>query len=189
MMSFGGGWFFVAQSEAITVLNKNIKLPGLGSYMASALEAGDTRAAVYAIIAMVTTIVLIDQFFWRPVVAWAEKFKLEQTEAADKQNSWVLDLLQRSRLLGWLSEPSSGGRWAGCSNALLVHVRRTFLATVAARAVRPRGVAGDVRILGGIALAAEHRLAAVGCVRPWPTEIKTGHDRPRDAERLSGWGA
>jgi len=60
MMSFGGGWFFVAQSEAISVLNKNIKLPGLGSYMAAAVEAGDTRAAVYAIVAMIVTIVVID---------------------------------------------------------------------------------------------------------------------------------
>jgi NitT/TauT family transport system permease protein len=104
MMSFGGGWFFVAQSEAISVLNKNIKLPGLGSYMASAVEAGDTRAAVYAISAMIITIVLLDQLFWRPLVAWAEKFKLEQTEAKDSPKSWVLDLLRRSFVLDWLAD-------------------------------------------------------------------------------------
>jgi NitT/TauT family transport system permease protein len=104
MMSFGGGWFFVAQSEAITVLNKNIKLPGLGSYMAAAVEQGKTRAAVYAIISMIVTIVVIDQLLWRPLVAWAEKFKLEQTESADTQHSWVLDVLQSSLLLRWLSE-------------------------------------------------------------------------------------
>jgi NitT/TauT family transport system permease protein len=104
MMSFGGGWFFVAQSEAITVFNKNIKLPGLGSYMATAVEAGNTRAAVYAIIAMIVTIVVIDQLVWRPLVAWAEKFKLEQTEGKDHPTSWVLDLLQRSYALAWLSD-------------------------------------------------------------------------------------
>jgi len=104
MMSFGGGWFFVAQSEAISVLNKNIKLPGLGSYMAAAVEAGDTRAAVYAIIAMIATIVILDQLLWRPLVAWAEKFKLEQTEGKDNPTSWVLDLLQRSYVLAWLSD-------------------------------------------------------------------------------------
>ena len=103
MMSFGGGWFFVAQSEAISVLNKNIKLPGLGSYMAAAVEAGDTRAAVYAIIAMIVTIVVVDQLLWRPLVAWAEKFKLEQTEGKDNPTSWVLDLLQRSYVLTWFS--------------------------------------------------------------------------------------
>ena len=104
MMSFGGGWFFVAQSEAITVLNKNIKLPGLGSYMATAVEVGDTRAAIYAIVAMIITIVLLDQLLWRPLVAWAEKFKLEQTEGKDAPKSWLLNLLQRSFLLDWLSE-------------------------------------------------------------------------------------
>src|SRR3984885_13229741 len=66
MMSFGGGWFFVAQSEAISVMNKSIKLPGLGSYMAAAVEAGDRRAALYAIAAMIFTIVVIDQLLWRP---------------------------------------------------------------------------------------------------------------------------
>ena len=104
MMSFGGGWFFVAQSEAISVLNKNIKLPGLGSYMAAAVEAGDTRAAVYAIVAMIVTIVVLDQVLWRPLVAWAEKFKLEQTEGKHSPRSWMLNLLQRSYVLTWLSD-------------------------------------------------------------------------------------
>ena len=109
MMSFGGGWFFVAQSEAITVLNKNIKLPGLGSYMAAAVENGDTRAAIYAIVAMILTILIIDQLLWRPLVAWAEKFKLEQTEAKDSPQSWVLDLLQRSTVLGTISAAVARG--------------------------------------------------------------------------------
>jgi len=104
MMSFGGGWFFVAQSEAISVLNKNIKLPGLGSYMAAAVEAGDTRAAVYAIVAMIVTIVVLDQLVWRPLVAWAEKFKLEQTGGKDHPTSWMLVLLRRSFVLAWLSD-------------------------------------------------------------------------------------
>ena len=104
MMSFGGGWFFVAQSEAISVLNKNIKLPGLGSYMAGAVEAGDTRAAICAIAAMIASIVVLDQMLWRPLVAWAEKFKLEQTEGKDNPTSWVLDLLRRSYVLAWLSD-------------------------------------------------------------------------------------
>ena len=103
MMSFGGGWFFVAQSEAISVMNKNIKLPGLGSYMAAAVEAGDTRAAVYAIVAMIITILVLDQLLWRPLVAWAEKFKLEQTESKDNPTSWMLNLLRRSYVLAWFA--------------------------------------------------------------------------------------
>ncbi|HJU21518.1 MAG TPA: ABC transporter permease subunit [Casimicrobiaceae bacterium] len=99
MMSFGGGWFFVAQSEAISVLNKNIKLPGLGSYMASAVEGGNMRAAIYAIVAMIVTIVVIDQLVWRPLVAWAEKFKFEQTSSGEAPTSWFLELLRRSYLI------------------------------------------------------------------------------------------
>ena len=99
MMSFGGGWFFVAQSEAITVMNRSVKLPGLGSYMAAAVEAGDTRAAMWAIAAMIVTILAIDQLVWRPLVAWAEKFKLEQTETQDAPTSWVLDLLHQSTVM------------------------------------------------------------------------------------------
>ncbi|HUN94234.1 MAG TPA: ABC transporter permease subunit [Burkholderiaceae bacterium] len=104
MMSFGGGWFFVAQSEAISVLNKDIKLPGLGSYIATAAEAGDSRATGYAIVAMVVTIVVLDQLVWRPLIAWAERFKLEQTESRQVPTSWVLDLLRRSFLLAWLAQ-------------------------------------------------------------------------------------
>jgi NitT/TauT family transport system permease protein len=128
MMSFGGGWFFVAQSEAISVLNKNIKLPGLGSYMAAAVEAGDTRAAMYAIAAMITTIVVLDQLLWRPLVAWAEKFKLEQTEGKDSPTSWVLDLLQRSYVLAWFSRHvgRSAGRFSERASMLSADVSRTI---------------------------------------------------------------
>src|SRR5215472_8941046 len=102
MMSFGGGWFFVAQSEAISVMNKNIKLPGLGSYMAGAVEAGDARAAGLAIGAMIVTIVVFDQLVWRPLIAWAEKFKIEQSEARDTPTSWFLELLGRSYFAEWI---------------------------------------------------------------------------------------
>ncbi len=149
MMSFGGGWFFVAQSEAISVLNKNIKLPGLGSYMAAAQEAGDHRAAIYAILAMVTTIVVIDQLLWRPLVAWAEKFKLEQTESASTQSSWVLDLLQSSLLLSWLSEHV----WGPLGGVL----GRFFAAgadvtgAVGARAPRPLRQVARIALWAGVA--------------------------------------
>ena len=143
MMSFGGGWFFVTQSEAISVLNKNIKLPGLGSYMAAAVEAGDTRAATYAIVAMIVAIVVLDQLVWRPLVAWAEKFKLEQTEGKDNPTSWVLDLLRRSYVLAWMSEHVgrvAGGLTQRASIAVSDFAERTparapKTAQVAARAV------------------------------------------------------
>ena len=149
MMSFGGGWFFVAQSEAISVLNKNIKLPGLGSYMAAAVEAGDTRAAVFAIIAMIVTIVVLDQFLWRPLVAWAEKFKLEQTGGKDQPTSWVLDLLKRSYALAWLSDHVGGavGRFSQRASVLASDVNRRVSGKT------PWSVKLLLRLTAGIVLA------------------------------------
>ena len=102
MMSFGGGWFFVAQSEAISVMNKDIKLPGLGSYMASAIEKGDNHAALLAVVAMLALILMSDQLIWRPLLVWADKFKIELTESALSPTSWVYSLLRGSYLFTWL---------------------------------------------------------------------------------------
>jgi NitT/TauT family transport system permease protein len=102
MMSFGGGWFFVAQSEAISVMNRDIKLPGLGSYMALAVKQGDHAAAAWAIVAMLAIILVSDQLVWRPILAWADKFKIELTASSTAPRSWVLDLLRRSYVLDWL---------------------------------------------------------------------------------------
>ena len=104
MMSFGGGWFFVAQSEAISVMNRDIKLPGLGSYMASAVEQGDHGAAAWAIVAMLFIILASDQLVWRPLLAWADKFKIESTPSAMPATSWMLELLRRSYVFEWLGE-------------------------------------------------------------------------------------
>ena len=104
MMSFGGGWFFVAQSEAISVMNKSIKLPGLGSYMASAVERGDNHAAMWAIIAMLVVILASDQLVWRPLLAWADKFKIELTESSDPPTSWLYNLLHGAYVFTWFEE-------------------------------------------------------------------------------------
>lgn len=98
MMSFGGGWFFVVQSEMITVLNKNIKLEGIGSYMGAAIESGNKMAASYAIVAMIITIVLIDFLFWKPVTLWSLKFKNEQITSQDPGKSFIYDLINQSKL-------------------------------------------------------------------------------------------
>lgn len=93
MMSVAGAWFFLMACEQFS----DFKLPGLGSYLQTAADNGDTRSIVMGILTMVAVIVLIDQFVWRPVIAWAEKFKMEQVESANAPTSWVLDFLQRSR--------------------------------------------------------------------------------------------
>lgn len=98
MMSFGGGWFFVAVTEAITVNNNSYTLPGLGSYVAKAVGEKNLSALLMAILTMILLIVIIDQLFWRPVVAWAEKFRMDKSTANTQASSWVLDLLRSSRL-------------------------------------------------------------------------------------------
>ncbi|HXM09561.1 MAG TPA: ABC transporter permease subunit [Terriglobales bacterium] len=93
MMSVAGAWFFLMACEQFG----DFRLPGLGSYLQAAADNGDTRSILLGIITMVAVIVLIDQFVWRPVIAWAEKFKIEQVESSSLPTSWVLEFLQRSR--------------------------------------------------------------------------------------------
>jgi len=108
MMSFGGGWFFVAASEAISVLNQKYTLPGIGSYVAAAITAQNLPALGWALLAIVTVIVLVDQLFWRPLIAWSDKFRLEQSAGADAPQSWLYDLFKAARvpkLLGQALSP------------------------------------------------------------------------------------
>jgi NitT/TauT family transport system permease protein len=104
MMSFGGGWFAVSASEAITVLGKNIQLPGLGSYMATAVGHGDNWAAFWGITAMLVTILATDQLVWRPLLVWADKFKIELTESANPPSSWFYNLIRRTYIFDWIEE-------------------------------------------------------------------------------------
>lgn len=97
MMSFGGGWFFVAASEAISVLNQDYTLPGIGSYVAAAVAAQDLAALGWAIVAMTAIIMLVDQLFWRPLVAWSDKFRMEQSSSGDVPQSWLHELLKSTR--------------------------------------------------------------------------------------------
>jgi NitT/TauT family transport system permease protein len=105
MMSMSGGWFFVVASEAFTVGKTNYMLPGIGSWLTVAIERMDLGAVGWAVGAMAAIIVLYDQFLFRPVVAWADKFRFEQTASADEPRSWFLDLLRRTRMPGRLLRP------------------------------------------------------------------------------------
>ena len=99
MMSMSGGWFFVVASEAIAVGDLHVALPGIGSYVARAVEERDLAAVGWAIVAMTVTIFIYDQLLFRPLVAWADKFRYEQTAAAIVPRSWIIDLLRRTNLL------------------------------------------------------------------------------------------
>jgi NitT/TauT family transport system permease protein len=105
MMSMSGGWFFVVASEAITVGNTTVTLPGIGSYVALAIKEQNLPAIGYAILTMLLVIIAYDQLLFRPVVAWADKFRFEQTASADAPTSWMLDLFRRTRALRALTYP------------------------------------------------------------------------------------
>ncbi|PLP57681.1 sulfonate ABC transporter permease [Mesorhizobium loti] len=105
MMSMSGGWFFVVASEAITVGNTTVTLPGVGSYVALAIQQQNIAAIIYAVITMLVVIIFYDQLLFRPLVAWADKFRFETTASADAPQSWMLDLLRRARLVRVLVTP------------------------------------------------------------------------------------
>ncbi len=105
MMSMAGGWFFLMISEAFRLGERDFRLPGIGSYMSVAVEQGRVDAMLSAIVAMGLMIVLLDQLLWRPVVVWAQKFRVEEGGHQEAMSSWFLDWLRRSRLL----------RSAGCA--------------------------------------------------------------------------
>jgi NitT/TauT family transport system permease protein len=142
MMSMAGGWFFLMISEAFVLGDKDFRLPGLGSYMSVAVQRGDHGAMVRAIVAMVAMIVALDQFLWRPVVVWAQKFRLEEGGGSGvAMDSWFLHLLRRSRLL------AAGG-------ALLDRAGRDFRARARARAASPAQALGGKwpRLLSAVLL-------------------------------------
>jgi NitT/TauT family transport system permease protein len=103
MMSWAGGWFFLMASEQFTLGSRSFQLPGLGSYLQVAANKGDTGAILLGLATLIALIILLDFLFWRPLVAWADKFKVELSSGADEPHSPVLDLLRRSALIALLN--------------------------------------------------------------------------------------
>ena len=99
MMSMAGGWFFLMISEAFVLGDRDFRLPGLGSYMSVAVAQGNVGAMLGAVVAMALMIVALDRLLWRPLVVWAQRFRVEEGGAAEEAHSLVLDALRRSRLL------------------------------------------------------------------------------------------
>jgi NitT/TauT family transport system permease protein len=101
MMSWASGWFFLMASEQFTLGSSNLRLPGLGSYLAAAADAGDTHALVLGLGTLIFVIVMLDQLMWRPLVAWSDRFKIEQS-GGDAPGSRLLDALRGSAMLEWV---------------------------------------------------------------------------------------
>ncbi len=104
MMSWAGGWFFLMAAEIFTVGQKNFRLPGLGAYLSEAAGRGDLKAVLWGVATLVLVIVVLDQFVWRPLLVWSDRFKLEMVESEGALSSWFYDVLVDSRLLRWLLE-------------------------------------------------------------------------------------
>jgi NitT/TauT family transport system permease protein len=132
MMSVAGGWFFLMACEMFVLENRDLRLPGLGSYLQTAANAGDTRAILCGLLAMVTVIVLMDQLVWRPMIAWSEKFKFEQVEASQTPRSPMLDFLRRSRILSGVARATV----VPAREALTLHFARVQTSTARARGER-----------------------------------------------------
>jgi len=134
MASMSAGWFFVVASEAITVSNQQILLPGIGSYIAVAIQNADLKAITYAVFAMFLVILIYDQLLFRPLVAWAEKFKSERESSGSERDaeSWVVDLFRRTRLMR-----SIGKRFAILFN-LFVNIRWPSLPRVSNKNIKEK---------------------------------------------------
>jgi NitT/TauT family transport system permease protein len=105
MMSMSGGWFFVVASEAISVGDTTITLPGVGSYIAAANEAGRWDAVFAAVVTMGVVILLYDQLLFRPIITWAAKFRVELSASQQVESSWVYTLLQRTHWIRIAARP------------------------------------------------------------------------------------
>lgn len=103
MMSWAGGWFFLMAAEIFTVGARDFRLPGLGAFLQTAASAGNLPAVFLGITTLILTIVLLDQILWRPLLAWADRFKLETVAGDEPASSWFLDLLARSWLVDRIS--------------------------------------------------------------------------------------
>jgi len=117
MVSVAGGWFFLMACEMFVLGDRDFRLPGLGSYLQTAAGNGNTRAMIWGLAVMIAIIVATDQFIWRPVIAWADKFKFEQVESSQRASSPILYALRNSNAIGWLHNSPAPARVAGVRRA------------------------------------------------------------------------
>ena len=153
MMSMSGGWFFVTLSEAISVGHTTIALPGIGSYIAEAIAEKNLSAIFWAIGAMFVVILIYDQLLFRPLVAWADRFRFDSEDSEDQPTSWVLNVVRRSTLMDRVTAPFT----ASCAGPIACS-RRSSALRVVARDVDSR--LGDIvwilflTLLGALAVLA-----------------------------------
>ncbi|HHL4081460.1 ABC transporter permease [Burkholderia sola] len=174
MMSMSGGWFFVVASEAITVGNQTITLPGIGAYLAQAISDKNLGAVGWVIVAMSVVILAYDQFLFRPLVAWADKFRMENTASGDAPQSWLLDMMRRTHLIHQLLVPAG---WL-LSQAARIPLRAPSLTGTRVRAAssrRPSRIGDIVWAVLVIVLTAYVAWRVVSFVATGVTMAEVGH--------------
>ena len=134
MLSMAGGWFFLMINEAFRLGDHDFRLPGVGAYMSVAVEHGDSRATALALVAMAVMIVASDRLLWRPLVVWAQKYRLDDSAGGPAEESWILGILQRSVL--WRLRPPTRWRPPRSARKAALPLRRGIRR--ARRMLRPR---------------------------------------------------
>ena len=164
MMSMAGGWFFLTVNEAFTLGDRDFRLPGVGSYMAVAIDKGDKAAMAWAVVAMTVMILAVDQLLWKPLVAWSARFRQEEIGSGERPRSWVLDLVRRSSFARRLRQTRGRRARRSEAGAMASDLIRPAIPEPPA-AARPEA---DARVrawlVGGIGLAAG-AAALVGAVK------------------------
>jgi NitT/TauT family transport system permease protein len=178
MMSVAGGWFALMVCEMFVLGTRDFRLPGLGSYLQTAASAGDMTSIVWGVATMVGVIVLLDQFVWRPVIAWAEKFKVEQVPGSDAPRSWVLNLIQHSSGLAKIREKTL----RPLGERLLLHFARQHTG----ESIEEKPASWKEWLLRGIAVLA---LAGIGYGVVRVAIILTGLQKAEVHEAALGLGA
>ncbi len=122
MMSWAGGWFFLMAAEIFRIGSRDFRLPGIGAYLQTAASTGDLHAVMAGVATLILMIILLDQVIWRPILAWAEKFKVEMVTGEQLPESWLLDILTRSWLVTRLRERV----WEPISDAIDTRIGSRF---------------------------------------------------------------
>jgi NitT/TauT family transport system permease protein len=141
MLSMAGGWFFLMVNESFRLGHHDFRLPGIGSYMSVAIERGDRAAMALAIGAMVTMIIAVDRLFWRPLVVWGQRFRLDDSGGEAPETNWLLELVRRS---GWRRRARAIRRRTARTARRVV---RPFRLPIRAIPLPPRGLGSKVRRL------------------------------------------
>jgi len=152
MLSMAGGWFFLVVSESFQLGSQDFRLPGVGSYMAVAMERGDVTAMVWAVTAMAVIVVACDQLLWRPLLVFAHRFRLEEQDG-EAPRSWVADLVGRSQRVRNLIESLSRQAWGLVRKSFSNQWTRPVLKPLGSRLHRAERLEMLTLGLGALALA------------------------------------